>query len=212
MVTSDDHYINYCGQESLRRNGVAIIVNKRVRNAVLGWNFKEDIINTWKDCRSASQIYNQISPHTSQNGDHQKIHKQQVLQRVWSLGNPLVLLVELVLLVGMQIDTATMEDNVEFPLNTRNKTTIWSSNTTSRYIPWINPNWKRSMHVPQRSLFIPMTLFTITTTCKLPRCSSTDEWIRKLWYIYTIEYYSAIKMECIWVFSHEVDELGAYYT
>ena len=32
---SDDHYIYYCGQESLRRNGVAIIVNKRVRNAVL---------------------------------------------------------------------------------------------------------------------------------------------------------------------------------
>ena len=33
---SDDHYIYYCGQESLRRNGVANIVNKRVRNAVLG--------------------------------------------------------------------------------------------------------------------------------------------------------------------------------
>jgi len=32
---SDDHYIYYCGQESLRRNGVALIVNKRVRNAVL---------------------------------------------------------------------------------------------------------------------------------------------------------------------------------
>ena len=39
---SDDHYICYCGQESLRRNGVAIIVNKRVRNAVLGCNLKND--------------------------------------------------------------------------------------------------------------------------------------------------------------------------
>ena len=39
---SDDHYIYYCGQESLRRNGVAIIVNKRVQNAVLGSNFKND--------------------------------------------------------------------------------------------------------------------------------------------------------------------------
>ena len=39
---SDDHYIYYCGQESLRRNGVAIIVNKRVRNAVLGCNLKND--------------------------------------------------------------------------------------------------------------------------------------------------------------------------
>ena len=37
---SDDHYIYYCGQESLRRNGVAIMVNKRVQNAVLVYNIK----------------------------------------------------------------------------------------------------------------------------------------------------------------------------
>ena len=39
---SDDHYIYYCKQESLRRNGVAIMVNKRVQNAVLGCNLKND--------------------------------------------------------------------------------------------------------------------------------------------------------------------------
>ena len=39
---SDDHYIYYCGQESLRGDGVAIIVNKRVQNAVLGCNLKND--------------------------------------------------------------------------------------------------------------------------------------------------------------------------
>ena len=39
---SDDHYIYYCGQESLRKNGVPIMVNKRVRNAVLGCNLKND--------------------------------------------------------------------------------------------------------------------------------------------------------------------------
>ena len=39
---SDDHYIYYCGQESLRINGVAIIVNKRIQNAVLGYNLKND--------------------------------------------------------------------------------------------------------------------------------------------------------------------------
>ena len=39
---SDDHYTYYCWQESLRRNGVAIIVNKRVRNAVLGCSLKND--------------------------------------------------------------------------------------------------------------------------------------------------------------------------
>ena len=38
----DDHYIYYCGQESLRRNGVGLIVNKRVQNAVLGFNLKND--------------------------------------------------------------------------------------------------------------------------------------------------------------------------
>ena len=39
---SDNHYIYYCGQESLKRNGVALIVNKRVRNAVLGGNVKNE--------------------------------------------------------------------------------------------------------------------------------------------------------------------------
>ena len=39
---SDDHHIYYCGQESLRRNGIAIRVNKRVQNAVLGCNLKND--------------------------------------------------------------------------------------------------------------------------------------------------------------------------
>ena len=39
---SDDHYIYYCGQESLRRNGVAIMVNRRVQNIVLGCNLKND--------------------------------------------------------------------------------------------------------------------------------------------------------------------------
>ena len=41
---SDDHYIYYCGQEFLRRSGVAIIVHKRVQNAVLGCNLKNDRI------------------------------------------------------------------------------------------------------------------------------------------------------------------------
>ena len=39
---SHDHYIYYCGQESLRRTGVAIIINKRVQNAILGCNLKND--------------------------------------------------------------------------------------------------------------------------------------------------------------------------
>ena len=41
---SDDHYIYYCGQESLRRNGVALVVSKRVQNAVFGCSLKNDIM------------------------------------------------------------------------------------------------------------------------------------------------------------------------
>ena len=44
-VNSDDHYFYYCGQECLRRNGVAIIVNKRVQNAVLGCSLKNRMIS-----------------------------------------------------------------------------------------------------------------------------------------------------------------------
>ena len=52
---------------------------------------------------------NQISTHVGQNGNNQKIHKQQVLERVWRKGNPLTLL------VGMQTSTATMENSVKIP-------------------------------------------------------------------------------------------------
>ena len=73
-------------------------------------------------------------------------------------------------------------------LKSRNKITIWPSNPTTRYIPWGNQNWKRQC----TPMFIA-TLFTIARTWKQPRCPSTDEWIKKLWHIYTMEYYSAIK-------------------
>ena len=54
---SDDHYIYYCGQESLRRNGVAIMVNKRVLNVVLGCNLKNDrMISVSKANHSISQL------------------------------------------------------------------------------------------------------------------------------------------------------------
>ena len=52
----DDHYIYYCGQETLRKNGVAIKVNKRVQNAVLGCNLKNDrTISVSKANHSLSQ-------------------------------------------------------------------------------------------------------------------------------------------------------------
>ena len=54
--------------------------------------------------------------------------------------------------------------------------------------------------------------FTIAKIRKQPRCLSVDEWIKKLWYIYTMEYYSAIKKNTFCVSSNEVDEPRAYCT
>ena len=56
---SDDHYIYYSGQESLRRNGVAIIVNKRVWNPVLGCNLKNDTMISV--CFKANYSISQLS-------------------------------------------------------------------------------------------------------------------------------------------------------
>ena len=66
----------------------------------------------------ANQNYNEVSLHTGQNGHHQNIHKQEMLERVWRKGNPLALL------VGIHIDVATVEDSLAIPLKTRNETTI----------------------------------------------------------------------------------------
>ena len=63
-----------------------------------------------------------------------------MLERVWRKGNPLKLL------VGMYIDTATMENSMEVPLKTKNRTTIWHNNPTTGHKPWENHNSKRLMY------------------------------------------------------------------
>ena len=55
-------------------------------------------------------------------------------------------------------------------------------------------------------------LFIIARTWKQPRCPSADEWIRKMWYIYTMEYYSAIKKNAFESVLMRWMKLGAYYT
>ena len=66
------------------------------------------------------------------------------------------------------------------------KTTIWPSSPISGHIPWENHNSKRHMY-PNA------VLLKIARTWKQPRCPSTDKWIKKLWYIYIMEYCSDIK-------------------
>ena len=61
------------------------------------------------------------------------------------------------------------------------------------------------------SLFIS-ALYTIVRTWKQPRCPWTDEWIKKLWYIYTMKYDSPIKRNAFLVSSNEVDEPRTYYS
>ena len=67
----------------------------------------------------------------------------------------------------------------------------------------------------EKDTCIPMftaALFTIARTWKQPRCPSTDEWINKLWYIHTMEYYSAIKKNAFESVLMRWIKPGAYYT
>ena len=101
---------------------------------------------------------------------------------MWRKGNPLTLL------MGMQTTTATMENSVEIPLKTGNRTAIQPSNSTAGHTPK-ETRIEKDTCTP---VFIT-ALFIKARTWKQPRCPSADEWIRKLWYIHTMEYYSAIK-------------------
>jgi len=72
---SDDHYIYYCGQEMLRRNGVALIVNKRVQNEVLGCNLRNDrIISVCYQRKPFNITVNQVHAPTT-NAKEAKVDK-----------------------------------------------------------------------------------------------------------------------------------------
>ena len=105
-----------------------------------------------------------------------------MLERVWRKGNPLTLL------VGKQTSTATMENSVEIPKKLQIELPYDPA------IPLLGIHTKETRN--ERDMCTPMfiaALFIIARTWKQPRCPSADEWTRKLWYIYTMVYYSAIK-------------------
>ena len=105
-----------------------------------------------------------------------------MLERVWRKGNPLTLL------VGMQTSTATMENSVGFLKKLKIKLPYDPA------IPLLGIHTEETRI--ERDTCTPMfiaVLFIIARTWKKPRCPSAHEWIRRLWYIYTMEYYSAIK-------------------
>ena len=105
-----------------------------------------------------------------------------MLERVWRKGNPLHCWWECKLVQPLWRTVWT------FLKKTGNRTAIWPSNPTSGHTHRGNQVWKRHVH-PN----VIAALFIIARTWKQPRCPSSDEWIRKLWYIYTMEYHSTIK-------------------
>ena len=83
---SDDHYIYYCGQETFRRNGVAIIVNKRVQNAVLGCNLKNDrVISVRFQGKPFSVTVIQVYAPTSNAEEAEVAHFYEDLQELLEL-------------------------------------------------------------------------------------------------------------------------------
>ena len=75
-------------------------------------------------------------------------------------------------------------------LKTKNRTTIYPSNSTPGYISKKTKNSHLKRYIPPTFI---AALFTIAKTWKQPRYPSTDEWIKKMWCIYAMEYYSGIK-------------------
>ena len=105
-----------------------------------------------------------------------------MLMRVWRKGNPLTLL------MGRQTSTVTMENSLEIPLNLEIELPYDPA------IPLLGIHTKETR--TERNTYTPVfiaTLFIIARTWKQPSCPSAEEWMRKLRYIYTMEYYSAIK-------------------
>ena len=107
-------------------------------------------------------------------------------------GNPFVLL------VGMQIGAATVESSMEIPQRIKN----WFAFDPVISLLGIYP--KKAKTLIQKNICSPMfiaALFTIAKLWKQPKCPSTDEWIKQLWDIYTMEFYLAIKKKKILYFA-----------
>ena len=114
-----------------------------------------------------------------------------MLPRMWRNGNPLALL------LGMQIGVATLENSMEVPQKIKNRSTLDPAIALLGIYP---SDTGVLMH---RGTCTPMFIAALSTIAKLwkePKCPSTDEWIKKLWFIYIMEYYVAMRKNEIWPF------------
>ena len=94
------------------------------------------------------------------------------------------------LLVAMQAGAATLENSLEVPQKTKTRTTLLPSNCTTRHLS------AGHRLLFRRDTCTPMFIAALSTIAKVwkePKCPLMDAWIKKMWYIYTMEYYSVIK-------------------
>ena len=93
------------------------------------------------------------------------------------------------LLLGLQASTTTLEISLEVPQKTEHDTSRWPCYTTPGHIPRGFPACNKDTC---STMFIA-ALFLLARSWKEPKCPSMEEWIQKMWYIYTMKYYSANK-------------------
>ena len=120
-----------------------------------------------------------IPLHTSQNGHHKQSNKQQVLERMWRKGSPSALL------VGLQTGATTMANSMEFPQKNENESAFDPA------IPLLGLYPKNPETPIQKnlcSLMFKAAQFKIAMCWKQPKCPSVNEWIKKVWYIHTMEF------------------------
>ena len=88
-------------------------------------------------------------------------------------------------------DLAIISSNSLVPQKVENRATLPPGNCTTRDLP------QRYKYCDPKGHSTPMFIATLAKLWKEPRCPSTMEWIKKMWYIYTMEYYTAIKNEIL---------------
>jgi hypothetical protein len=87
----------------------------------------------------------------------------------------------------MQISTTITESSMEIPQKAKDRTAMWSSDTAPGHLLKGTLN-KDTTETP---VYQCTALFLIAKVWKQPRCPTTNEWIKKMWYIYTMEFYTA---------------------